>query len=742
MRWLAWVIFFISAQVQILYAQCTPAMAETCEEANVLCSLDEMNGYTCQNNSTIPSPCAPLCSQGGLGDNTSWWGFVSAGGNVTITLTVGSCNNGQGLEYGIWGDCICAEEIVCRSAPCIPANSMSTVNVTLKPCKTYYLWVDGCNGDVCNFTLNTSGGGPPALAPLGKINNVPGMIIQPICEGACNVKFFVNPQPGGCVPTYVWTLDGNEVGGNSNEIQLDMPEEGDFAICVTAYIGNPQSGSICSQQGPQCATAKVRRILDKTGVPRFICWEEANPGGYKWHSQRIYNSGTYREQFSDANCCKFDSIVEFTILEKPSPERVYYISCDGKPYVDILGNKHNPCLFQSNVVLSKSTDGLKCDSSILLTAVKVDYAPVWSMECSNGMVELIPNVQIVKPCNAGETYEFEYKWYKKSDPTHILSTDDRLMVKPVSEEYCLEVIVKTQLEYEIQFCSRTFCESFDEGHAAPQCAFRLNGGKVYCFDTISDYWLDSIIPQQVKFYSWTVNGGNIISKTDTSTIQVKWSLKPTDTGRVCVSYNTDCGTSCVKCLDVFMKTKIAGEDFEKRGLDAYLDAKQSPNGSWRLIRGPYPVVIHEPNNPRSKITAHNYGVYCFEWTINDPNCILKDTICVNLHYYQQANPEYPHKIYFERAGFKSDQDNSSLLLFTPNLISNTGQSFVSLESDENGPLNYRWFDIYGRAVFGNDVMIDSGIQRININAPDHEGMYYLVMKWNGMTTMRKVCVIN
>ncbi|MGB4969639.1 MAG: hypothetical protein WBO31_08920, partial [Saprospiraceae bacterium] len=65
-------------------SQCIPPMAEECELASVLCSLDEVNGYACNNPSTVPSPCAPLCSMGGAGHNTSWWGFVCQGGSVTV----------------------------------------------------------------------------------------------------------------------------------------------------------------------------------------------------------------------------------------------------------------------------------------------------------------------------------------------------------------------------------------------------------------------------------------------------------------------------------------------------------------------------------------------------------------------------------------------------------------------------------------------------------------------------------
>ncbi|MBK8448776.1 MAG: hypothetical protein IPL42_01620 [Saprospiraceae bacterium] len=729
-------------KLHFLQTQCSPPMSEECNQVNVLCSLDELNGYACNNTSTVPSHCGPLCSQGGIGENTSWWGFVTEGGNVTMTLTIGSCNTGQGLQFGIWGDCLCEEEIVCRSNPCSIPNSVNTVSANLQPCKTYYFWIDGCNGDFCDFTISTSGGAAPTLSPLGKINNKANMILEPICEGACDVLFFVNPQGGGCKPQYVWTLDGNEVGGNINEIRLDLPDPGDFILCVTAYIGNPQNGSVCAQQGPQCATLKVRQIQNKIGLPRILCKEQTNVSGYKWHSLRIKESGIYSEQFSDANCCKFDSIVEFIVLEPPIPEAVYYLTCNNTPYTDAAGKKHQPCLFQSEIALPKITNPYRCDSSILLTAVNVDFAPSWDIHCFNAKVELIPNLSILKPCNAGEIYEFEYRWFKKSDPLNILSTDERLFVNPVSEDYCLQVIVKTTLENKTAICTKIFCETLQEGSLNPECSFTLNSSKIFCFDSIGTYWIDSFLPKKANFYTWTIDGGFIVSNPDSSVVNVKWLLNSRDTGKVCVSYDTDCGTSCEKCIDVIPDTKIAGQDFEKRGLSAYLDAKANPNGSWRFLSGPHKVTILEPNNPRTKFIAFNYGVYCFEWTINDPNCIVKDTLCVNLHSFKKASPKYPDLIFEERAGSISDQNGMQNILFTPNLIENNGVSFVTTNVAINSIINYSWIDIYGRTIHQEKKLLEPGIQRVNINSPMSSGMYFLVIEINGEHSISKVCVLD
>lgn len=52
------------------------------------------------------------------------------------------------------------------------------------------------------------------------------------------------------------------------------------------------------------------------------------------------------------------------------------------------------------------------------------------------------------------------------------------------------------------------------------------------------------------FYTWTVDGGFVVSKPDSQGVEIKWLLPPGDTGTVCVYYDTDCGRSCEKCIKV------------------------------------------------------------------------------------------------------------------------------------------------------------------------------------------------
>ncbi len=654
-RIFAFVILLVTLLNRNSIAQCTPPMAEECLWSSVLCSLDEVNGYACNNPSTIPSPCSPLCSQGGVGHNTSWWGFVTQGGNVSITLTIGGCTTSQGLQFGIWGDCDCYEELACNSIPCIPPGTVNVLNANLTPCKTYFLWVDGCSGDICDFTLNTSGGGPPDLSPLGKINNKANMIIEPVCAGACNFKFFVNPQPGGCEPTYVWTLDGNEVGGNNLETRLDFPDEGDFVICVTAYIGNPQSGSVCSQEGPRCATVKVRPIPSKTGKLRKICQNAVMPGGFKWHSQRIFTSGIYIEPFTDSICCKFDSIVEFEVLPPPVKGKFYFIGCDNQPYVDILGRSYPPCNDHRVIDLPRTSDPFLCDSGIILTSVNVEFGELWKSQCVNNRIEHSANVSLINPCNLGETHLVNYRWYLKKDTLKkTISTDEHLLVSGAAEDYCFEVSVQTQFNGLNATCTKTFCDPFNEG----------------------DYGV------------------------------------------------------------------FAGRDSKQRGLIAQLNASSKWKGEWKLISGTGKAVFENSSKARSRVRLDDYGIYCFEWTANESVCITKDTVCIEFYKIKTTTPDYPKKEFDDRNDNSVEMEDFLSEVFTPNFITNIGTSYISFDGDINSTINYSWFDNTGGMISKDKIVIETGLQRVNINSPIQKGFYFVVFEIDGVSLVRKICVIN
>ncbi len=737
---IAELVFCLAVSSVQLNGQCNPALAQTCSSVPLLCSLDELNGLSCSNAGTLPSSCSPICSQGGAAENTAWWGFTGNGNNVSITLNAGSCANSQGLEFGVLLNCKCASSVACKSNPCVPPGGSATLTFNTQQCAKYYLWVDGCNADICDFTIQTAGGALPPLTPLGFINNDPGRVFE-ICKGYCSYHFFVQNQNDGCYINYRWTIDGVPTGDIERNLYLDLPKEGDFQLCVTQQLMNPGDVTmVCNEQGPQCATIKVRSLADRFGAPRTLCWETANPKPFKWFNQFVTTSGEYRAHVSDNHCCEFDSIVQFTVLDEPTPKSVYYITCDNKPYIDLLGKKHQPCLSHEQILLQKTSVPYKCDSSIYLTALQVDFAPSWAVNCIGGKVELVPNVKVLKPCEAGETYEFDYNWYLKKDTTKLISKDERLLVNASSEDYVLKVNVITTIESEIAMCTRTFYESFDEGNVTPSC-FALVGEPVYCFDQTGFYAIDSLVNQKVNFYNWTVDRGQIVSNADSSSVQINWMLSPGDTGRVCASYTVDCGTSCVKCKSVVLDHRIAGPDFSQRGLSANLDALAHANGMWRLISGPHPVKIYEPSNPKTRISAYNYGMYCFEWSISANNCTVRDTLCVELYSGKRASPEYPDRLFDFRGGRSGKREKPTLNIFTPNLLRANGSSYLSVNGCNGSRLRYSWVNMMGRKISDHQLILDSGTTHVEINIPKEPGVYFIQVQCSDLIQIARVCVL-
>ncbi|MBK8244017.1 MAG: T9SS type A sorting domain-containing protein [Saprospiraceae bacterium] len=264
-----------------LTGQCTPPAADNCQDANVICNLFDLDGYTCSNaNYSNPTGCTPLCPSGGESHNTSWWAFNAAAGPLSITVTYSNCTvNGTGVQMGIWGDCSCVESLACNPN-CIGPGSY-TIDMMLPESKTYYLFVDGCSGDVCDFTININGNNNlPPLEDVSLINNDPDSTIY-ICQGEYNYSFFVDTVE---TANYIWTLDQIKLNKYRSSIKLDFPNLGEFELCVKAIRGNPVNNQICQQTAYRCAKIIVNQdanqcLLSSTASGKVYI-DENNNGIY------------------------------------------------------------------------------------------------------------------------------------------------------------------------------------------------------------------------------------------------------------------------------------------------------------------------------------------------------------------------------------------------------------------------------------------------------------------------------
>ncbi len=296
--------FIVIVFVQLrTFGQCSPSPSEACEDAEVLCSINDLNGYQCFNyNYSNPTGCTPLCPSGGTTNNTQWWAFVTGGGQVCISFSVSNCYvTNQGIHFGIWGDCSCSESITC-DPNCFNAGSRQLCAL-LSACETYYLFVDGCGGDVCNYTINTTGA---ELKPLiiSKLNGP-----TDVCVGMKDVYYNFEVDPNYCISNNIWTLDGVELNQYERGITLDFLEPGDHVLCAKTIVGN--LNKTCIQSNSKCINIKVSENEVKTGAPIQLCSFQLP---YIWGSNLIYFSGIYQSTYK-IGLCNVDSLREFIVLQ-------------------------------------------------------------------------------------------------------------------------------------------------------------------------------------------------------------------------------------------------------------------------------------------------------------------------------------------------------------------------------------------------------------------------------------------
>lgn len=324
-------IFVLSTFVSLnVNAQCPGAY--DCESAGVLCSIDQLDGFRCETqaspNTDFPFP--NLCFGTGTPTNLNWWAFVGNGSplNLIFNFEPASCENGDGIQAGVFeGSCDGFRVLDCN-ADC--NTSTFTLSGRTLNCETYYIWVNGCDGDICSYTLSVDGNGfPPQLPPLRPLTTK-----DAICP--CNSFEVCMPDLGDCEPTVEWTVDGQPYGRRGC-IDIEVPQDAvsgqEIEVCLRATIGNPDNHyAICDQDS--ICTIFVVDSIDKEELPLLRVPASQKP--YSWNGISIFNDcitppcSTRIEQ-PDGCCSDICQPIEFFI---PDSFGVF----SGKTYCDLDSN--------------------------------------------------------------------------------------------------------------------------------------------------------------------------------------------------------------------------------------------------------------------------------------------------------------------------------------------------------------------------------------------------------------------
>lgn len=413
-----------------LSAQCNSVPAGlTCEEAPVLCDLNDLDGY-CTTLPDFPNPTGPnpLCSNGGVSNNTIWFGFIAGTTNYNLNIIPANCTNVggfQGIQGGIYGgDCGSVTQVVCQGQCSTGIINLNGNNFV--PGEVYWFIIDGCQGSVCDITVDILAGGPLVM---GNINPIVGP--KKVCLGG-TFNYSTNNVNGATA--YHWTLDGNLLGDPENEDNTTSVTFGDAGVHQLCVDVSNYCNDVGTPPVQQCIDVTVTEVIGIDPPEKFVC-----PNDQYVYNGVPYGPGQYDVTLQSWQKC--DSVVTLTVSEiiVPPKDLGIFYKCQGQ-CITITDKKGNGGIFCDNVegeeVILESWQG--CDSIVNFTLrlVEVDAKidPPFELGCVVDQTPLDGSGSII------ENYQtIDYKW--TMCPTcSIIGPDDQPKVDTETPgKYCLTI---------------------------------------------------------------------------------------------------------------------------------------------------------------------------------------------------------------------------------------------------------------------------------------------------------------
>jgi hypothetical protein len=373
-----------------LYAQpqicSTPAaMTSTCAEACIICDID---GFTGINNSSVTGQAPPgFCTS--FVHHMQWIAFQAGSVNLTLKLSVFGCQNGEGLEVGIYQSSDC--QSFTKVSNCdtdIPNNSSQTFTntVPLVIGQYYYFVMDGSNGDICNYRIEVLNGSTE-VSPLSGSGTITG--VTKVCPGVPHT--YTADGVTGAIK-YEWTIDGLPAG-NGNSVTMNWPTAGVHELCVTA-------SNACDEAVPTCKTIIVAPI-PPTSYVVALC-----PGDcFAVADTMLCDPGNYSFKYPTPSGC--DSIINALITLKSADVTNLNLNiCDGESFSISNQNYTQTGQYQQTLINQEGCDSIVNLNLLVIICEIQGNTSVQGVACAGGSTGRID----FKVTNG--TPGFTYSWQR------------------------------------------------------------------------------------------------------------------------------------------------------------------------------------------------------------------------------------------------------------------------------------------------------------------------------------------
>lgn len=336
--------------IGVASAQCPPYLpAPDCPSAQPDCS-NGLDGY-CNTLGTDPGGGAfPGCGGAAVLNNDEWIAFFAGSSSITVQIVPDNCqgsgaNGGTGIQAGFYQDCNNLDGSV-LSVQCNCTENIVTLNSTSFVIgETYYITIDGCGGDVCDYEINVINGETTLPPPPD-----PTIITGPttgLCPGS--TATYTVDQIFSIVD-YNWQVTGGSIiSQNGNTVTVQWNSSGTV--------------SVFGQNGCY-TTATISLPVDVQPLPPVDDFGEYCAGSAYIYPGNggSYTQGSYPIVFPGASFQGCDSTVILNVTENPT----YFIDinrtiCQGD-VVEVNNIPYDQTGTYQNTI--PSIDG--CDSTVFL----------------------------------------------------------------------------------------------------------------------------------------------------------------------------------------------------------------------------------------------------------------------------------------------------------------------------------------------------------------------------------------
>lgn len=265
-----------------------PLASTSCDQisdSDIICDINTIGAFCAvmPSNTSGGNQPDPLCTGASdPADNISWFAFVAYGGNYSIRINPTGCSSGSaglsGIQVGLYSDCSFSESVFCSGGCNIsPIEISSSV---LVEGQTYYMFIDGCGGDVCSYSIDITGTPIlPDITPQNVCVNNNGIIECDSTDYCIGGDVFLEVSDNDLNADYTWsitTISGNPYLGNTfpqtteNKLQISFSSQGEYLVCIENINNGCQNWT-----GSVCTTIKTKNSIsfpgDETFANQFVC---------------------------------------------------------------------------------------------------------------------------------------------------------------------------------------------------------------------------------------------------------------------------------------------------------------------------------------------------------------------------------------------------------------------------------------------------------------------------------------